>query len=405
MKPLRQICSLTGLAAAVVASLSACVSVPQVQEQIHRIDIGADSYIVRAGDTLESIAFRYKLSPNELAGLNPEVGRQLIPGTPLTIRAAANVRDSYRTESASTRQQQRDDQLAHHQNDSAVTSPVIRPRALPEQVAPVQRQHDEPTNRSVYTPAVNAVVSDVTLLDPKQPYDGAASQQYQPQYQPQGQNQHTEQGSYRNQQPANGQWSQQTPATLTQNPARQVPGSSAATQQLAYAGREIIEEEYTGGQALPGQQVTAARPGAFVAPANVPDSGRSNLAEAAANGAWTWPTQGQVARGFAPIQEGRHGVDIAGVPGQPVVAVSDGVVAYSGRDPSGVGNLIIVRHDDSLLTAYSHTADLFVAENDTVSAGDPIATLGWNSRQESVLRFEVRRNGNSVNPMDFLSMR
>jgi lipoprotein NlpD len=83
----------------------------------------------------------------------------------------------------------------------------------------------------------------------------------------------------------------------------------------------------------------------------------------------------------------------------------DGQVAYSGKDPSGSGNLVIVRHENSLLTAYSHCRDLYVAEGDSVRAGDPIGTLGWNSRQESVLRFEVRQDGNSLNPMNFLAAR
>jgi len=58
-----------------------------------------------------------------------------------------------------------------------------------------------------------------------------------------------------------------------------------------------------------------------------------------------------------------------------------------------------------LLTAYSHTRDLYVAETDRVKAGDPIATLGANTKQESVLRFEVRQDGNALNPMEFLSAR
>lgn len=351
MKQLQRVCYLTVLA----LSVSACTSVPRVEERLNSLDLDSGTYVVRAGDTLESIAFRYKLSPNELAALNPDAGRHFSPGTHLNIHSASNARESYRSEAAwadqqqpATRQAPRRDAYQNNRDDRAVVSRVETPRAVPEPQHYEQEQprYEEPENRSVFTPAVNAVVSDVTLLDTRKPYrrPEAPVQEIVPAPQP------------------------------------MVPRESS------FSGREVVEEEYTGGNALLNSQDVSDQLQPLV-------------------GSWTWPTQGQVARGFAPIQEGRHGVDIAGVPGQPVVAVKDGVVAYSGKDPSGSGNLIIVKHDGSLLTAYSHTKDLFVAENDTVRAGDPIGTLGWNAQQESVLRFEVRKDGNSLNPMDFLSAR
>lgn len=117
---------------------------------------------------------------------------------------------------------------------------------------------------------------------------------------------------------------------------------------------------------------------------------------------WHWPTQGQIARGYNPDKPNGQGVDIAGVPGQDIHAAAAGTVVYSGRDLSGGGNLIIVRHPENLLTTYSHADNLFVAEDDEVQAGDPIASLGWNAAAESVLRFEVRRDGKALDPMDFL---
>ena len=119
-------------------------------------------------------------------------------------------------------------------------------------------------------------------------------------------------------------------------------------------------------------------------------------------GRWTWPTDGALARRFAPGQANGQGVDIAGVPGQDVRAALGGTVVYAGRDLNDEGNLVIVRHDDELMTTYSHADRLFVAEDDEVLAGDPIASLGWNDRRESVLRFEVRRDGEPLDPMVFL---
>jgi len=123
----------------------------------------------------------------------------------------------------------------------------------------------------------------------------------------------------------------------------------------------------------------------------------------ATNG-WVWPTWGEVAREFAPTEAGGQGIDIAGVPGQEIHAASGGTVAYAGRDlAGGVGKLIILRHHSGLMTTYSHASQLFVAEDDVVRAGDVIASLGANARNESVLRFEVRQDGNPLNPMNFLA--
>lgn len=119
---------------------------------------------------------------------------------------------------------------------------------------------------------------------------------------------------------------------------------------------------------------------------------------------WVWPTWGQVARDFAPTEAGGQGIDIAGLPGQEIHAASNGTVAYAGRDlAGGNGKLIILRHSDGLMTTYSHADQLFVAEDDVVRAGDVIASLGTNAQNMSILRFEVRRDGNPLNPMNFLA--
>ena len=318
MKQLPRACCLL-----LALAVTACSSVPAVEKQLRRIDIGADTYVVRAGDTLESIAFRYRLTPNELAALNPGAGRHFATGTHLNVRAATLGRERYRSDAELAGRQP--DTTRNRIPDQAVTSPVYRPRAVPDRT-------DEPgLPPSLLAPAVGAVVSDMNLLDPGRPY------------------------------------------------MRQ--GVLVPEHSYPY---EVVEEEYTGGR-------------------DIVNIGDVNAGLQPLLGRWIWPTDGKVARGFSPVEEGRHGVDIAGLPGQPVVAALDGRVAYSGRDPSGSGNLIIVKHKDSLLTAYSHTRDLYVAEDDTVKAGDPIGTLGWNAQQESVLRFEVRQNGNSLNPLDFLA--
>ncbi len=323
MKQLPRACCIGFLALSAVG----CNAVSDIDAGLRRLDLGSDTYIVRAGDSLDSIAFRYKLSTSELAALNPGVGDFPRVGSHLNLQVGS--RQAMTTARAPV-------VPARSRQEVVVTQPVYRPRAIPDRSAPAV------DNTSVYAPSVSAVVSDIALLNPDRTLDSELQ-------------------------------SDQVMRKGVMEP-------------ITYARQEIVEEEYIHGKTPVTRPAMDAELKSYV-------------------GRWSWPTQGQVARGFAPTTEGRHGVDIAGVPGQQVVAVMDGTVAYSGKDPSGAGNLIIVRHDDNLLTAYSHTKDLYVAEQDTVRAGDPIATLGANSRQESVLRFEVRRNGNSLNPMDFLASR
>lgn len=120
---------------------------------------------------------------------------------------------------------------------------------------------------------------------------------------------------------------------------------------------------------------------------------------------WFWPAEGEIAREYAPNEVNGQGVDIAGVPGQDIKAAADGTVVYTGRDLSNSGQLVILRHQDDLLSTYSHAKDLYVAEDDFVQAGDPIASLGWNVARESVLHFEVRKDGKPVDPMIYLPIR
>lgn len=119
---------------------------------------------------------------------------------------------------------------------------------------------------------------------------------------------------------------------------------------------------------------------------------------------WRWPTAGTLARGFNP-GDARKGILIAGTPGQPVRAAADGTVVYSGNGLIGYGELIIVKHNDRMLSAYAHNRERSAAEGDTVRAGQQIATLGRNERDEPVLHFEIRRDGQPVDPIGYLPAR
>lgn len=113
-----------------------------------------------------------------------------------------------------------------------------------------------------------------------------------------------------------------------------------------------------------------------------------------------WPTQGKVTTAFT---QKIKGINIAGTLGQPVVAVADGNVVYSGTGLRGYGRMLIIKHNKVYLTAYGHNNKLLVKEGDTVKKGQKIAEMG-NSDAESVkLHFEVRRFGKPVDPEKYLT--
>ena len=117
---------------------------------------------------------------------------------------------------------------------------------------------------------------------------------------------------------------------------------------------------------------------------------------------WQWPHTGRVLRAF---QAGNKGIDIGGRLGDPVWAASDGEVVYSGNGIQGTGDLIIIRHGDSYLSAYAHNSVMLVSEGSRVTAGDKIAEIGENPAGVAMLHFEIRVDGNSVDPIRFLPRR
>ena len=120
-------------------------------------------------------------------------------------------------------------------------------------------------------------------------------------------------------------------------------------------------------------------------------------------GGWTWPARGQLIRGFGKGDRG--GIDIAGRRGQPVVAARDGRVVYTGSGLVGYGRLVIVKHDERLLTAYAHNDRVLVKEGQTVRAGQKIAEMGSTGAERVKLHFEVRRDGKPLNPLKYLRRR
>jgi lipoprotein NlpD len=154
---------------------------------------------------------------------------------------------------------------------------------------------------------------------------------------------------------------------------------------------------------------TAAEPSApasaqVVAPAsNLPTAPPEKLPSGPLR--WNWPSQGKLLHGFAPDQPGGKGIGIGGRLGQDVTAAANGWVVYSGSGLMGYGQLVIVKHDKSLLSAYGHNGRLLVKEGDAVRAGEVIAAMGANGASGPMLHFEIRRDGKPVNPLNYLPRR
>jgi lipoprotein NlpD len=114
---------------------------------------------------------------------------------------------------------------------------------------------------------------------------------------------------------------------------------------------------------------------------------------------WIWPTEGRVSSHFS---ESTKGMDISGKTGQPVLASAAGKVVYSGTGLRGYGQLIIIKHNSTYLSAYAHNSKLLVKEGQTVSRGQKIAEMGNTDSKLVRLHFEIRKNGKPVDPLKHL---
>jgi len=120
---------------------------------------------------------------------------------------------------------------------------------------------------------------------------------------------------------------------------------------------------------------------------------------------WAWPTTGAatVLTGFD--EQRNKGLDIAGKLGDPVLASADGRVVYAGAGLRGYGNLIILKHNNTFLSAYAHNQALMVKEDQTVRKGQKIAEMGSSDADRVKLHFEIRRQGKPVDPAKYLPPR
>jgi lipoprotein NlpD len=118
---------------------------------------------------------------------------------------------------------------------------------------------------------------------------------------------------------------------------------------------------------------------------------------------WSWPVNGPVLAGFDEVKN--KGLDLGGAAGDAVLAAADGKVVYVGEGLRGYGKLIILKHNNTFLTAYAHNQALLVKEDQSVRKGQKIAEMGSSDTDRVKLHFEVRRQGKPVDPAKFLPPR
>jgi len=119
-----------------------------------------------------------------------------------------------------------------------------------------------------------------------------------------------------------------------------------------------------------------------------------------------WPVRGKVITGYGAKTNGKanDGINLAVPEGTPVKAAEDGVVAYSGNELKGYGNLVLVRHSNGYVTAYAHASELLVKRGDTIKRGQVIAKSGQSGEVGSPqLHFEIRKGSTPVDPLQFLN--
>lgn len=173
--------------------------------------------------------------------------------------------------------------------------------------------------------------------------------------------------------------SDQPPAKKTTKPLASKPGSSPKTGTTKSSAAAPVKPD-----SAPVEKATATLP-----------HGRG----------WLWPVGGKVLSRFDAASIGPKGIALAGNAGDAVRAARGGRVVYTGSSLVGYGQLVIIKHDDVYLSAYAHNSKLLVKEGEQVKAGQVIAEMGSSGTDRTQLHFEVRRNGDPIDPLQVLPRR
>lgn len=180
------------------------------------------------------------------------------------------------------------------------------------------------------------------------------------------------------------------------------PTAAAAATETGVVTRPVTSSAVVPASAAstpkPAASAAAAMPAPIPAPTSAPAAATSED-----DVPFIWPASGTLLAGF---DEARNkGYDISGKAGDPVLAAADGRVVYAGAGLRGYGNLVILKHNNTFLTAYAHNQALLVKEDQTVRRGQKIAEMGSTDADRVKLHFEIRRQGKPVDPVRYLPAR
>ncbi|WP_430433258.1 peptidoglycan DD-metalloendopeptidase family protein [Methyloversatilis sp.] len=212
-----------------------------------------------------------------------------------------------------------------------------------------------------------------------------------------------------------------TPGAVESRPLEPAPQQAAAAAAPAAepANSPVLKREPRGGVEAYSEEALARMKGAPLAaataaptpaaaaaattpavPVVAPESSRSEDGIE-----WSWPAQGRIIGRFG--EGSGKGVDVSGKLGDPVLAAAGGRVVYAGEAMRGYGKLVIIKHDNTYLSAYAHNSKILVQERDTVKRGQRIAELGDTDTEAGKprLHFEIRRQGKPVDPLKYLPPR
>ena len=152
------------------------------------------------------------------------------------------------------------------------------------------------------------------------------------------------------------------------------------------------------------ERIVAAPADTRPAPVAVTPTEAAAAMPAMSDKAWHWPAKGKLLARFGDAATGK-GITIGGAVGDDILAAADGRVVYAGSGLIGYGKIIIVKHSEEFLSAYGHNDIIHVREGEQVRRGDRIASMGRGPGNEPLLHFEIRVNGQAVDPMKYLPSR
>ena len=183
---------------------------------------------------------------------------------------------------------------------------------------------------------------------------------------------------------------------------RVAPPSATAATETGVVARPVASSAVVPASAASTPKPAASAAAAMPAPIPAPTPAAA-AASSEDDVPFIWPASGTLLAGF---DEARNkGYDISGKAGDPVLAAADGRVVYAGAGLRGYGNLVILKHNNTFLTAYAHNQALLVKEDQTVRRGQKIAEMGSTDADRVKLHFEIRRQGKPVDPVRYLPAR